>query len=84
MKHKLLATWFGYFTGEYVGGVMAGTGFGIIIANALMATSTQHIVIPPLVWICAFGCSGFGSLMARSAYQKRHTKKDVGEKHDAS
>jgi hypothetical protein len=83
MKQKPFANQLACFTGEFVGGTIAGIGLGIIMTNAFLATSERHVVVPPLLWICAFFCTTGGSLLARSARLKRLSKHDRDEKPDA-
>jgi hypothetical protein len=83
MKHKPFAEQLACFTGEFVGGIIAGIGLGIIIANSHLATSSQHVVVGPFLWICAFLCASGGGLLARSARLKRRSKNDNDDKHDA-
>jgi len=82
MKEKPFADQLACFTGEYVGGIIAGIGLGIIITNAFLATSSLHVIVPPLLWICAIFCASGGSLLARSARLKRLSKIESEEKHD--
>ena len=79
MKNKPFA----HFTGEFIGGTIGGFGVGVVVTNALLATSAQHVIVPPWLWICALGCTGVGGLIARSAHQKRISKSLEDEKHDA-
>ena len=83
MKKKPFADQLACFTGEFVGGVIAGIGLGILITNAFLATSSQHVAVPPLLWICAIFCASGGSLLARTARLKRLSKLDRDEKHDS-
>ena len=83
MKHKPFAEQIACFTGEVVGGIIAGIGLGIMITNACLATSTQHVAIPPLLLICSLFCASGGGLLIRSSRLKRLAKKDEHERHDA-
>jgi F0F1-type ATP synthase assembly protein I len=83
MKNKLITSFFDVFSLAYCGGVIAGIGFGIIIANGFVATSDRRLAIPILLWFTACICLVVGSLMGRSAQNKSRSKKDVDEKHDA-
>jgi len=73
---------FSHFTGEFVGGTIAGFGVGVIVTNAFITTSAAHVIVPPFLWISAFLCTCVGGLIARSAYQKRVSKSIDNEKHD--
>jgi len=56
---------------EYLGGILAGIGIGILIANALVSSSERRIVFSPWVWILAFVCIAVGSLLAKAAQRRR-------------
>ena len=82
MKQKPFAEQIACLTGEFVGGIIAGIGFGIMITNTFMASPAQHVAVPPLLWVCSFFCAAGGSLLARSARLKRRSKKHDDEKHE--
>jgi hypothetical protein len=76
--HKL---GFVIMTKEYVGGVIAGLGVGIIIAFLIFWP--EHRVSSPFALLLGCCCTIGGSSLARAAQRKKFQQDDIDEKHDA-
>ncbi len=54
-----------FFSRQYVGGLISGVGFGILIANATLATRGHHMVINAFLWFSAVALTLIGPSVGR-------------------
>ena len=65
-------------TGEYVGGVLAGVGLGILATYAFLVSA--HRIPNTWAFLLGFCFTTAGSLLARATQRKRFQKDVVDEK----
>jgi hypothetical protein len=64
-----MKTKYWFLSRQVLGGLLAGVGLGVIIANTLVATPEHHVVVGSFVYIAAWAGIAVGALLARSAHR---------------
>jgi hypothetical protein len=70
MKTDQLMKWgFMIPTKEYIGGILAGLGLGILLTTSII--SPEHHITEPWAWFLVVGCILIGVLLARAGQRRR-------------
>jgi hypothetical protein len=79
MNQQRRSSHFVVLTQEYLGGIIAGIGLGLLVASGFRPSGLGSY--SALFWILAFFCIGAGSLLARSGQRKRSHQEQFDATH---